>query len=294
MRDACREGCLGVIKELIASDSKLINSYAPSSQRSFMWNDASSPLYDTCAYGHWRCSQLLLDAKANPNGRDPDRRGDRYSPICIAAARSDDFIIEKLLSAGASVDVHNEHNESPLHLAVQTKEYVSDHPCAHGDDVRSAHLLIKAGADINRISGRGVTPLGAAVINLAIGCVETLLRAGADPNAGYSPIISRAMAYVERGPDKWDAALMRQYQAISTECGILLLRWGAEPNRVDSYGNAALHIAVRNNNSNGAWVLLQAGADADMVNEDGLSARMLAQGRSGFPASMFPPRATGP
>lgn len=62
---------------------------------------------------------------------------DPGTALLAAAARGDAAEVERLLAAGAPVDVRDGHGRTPLLLAT------------HGDHVASARALIGAGADVN-------------------------------------------------------------------------------------------------------------------------------------------------
>ena len=53
---------------------------------------------------------------------------------------------------------------------------------AHWDDLRTADLLIRAGANVNAANDLGVTALSLACTNGSAVMVERLLKAGADWN----------------------------------------------------------------------------------------------------------------
>ncbi len=67
------------------------------------------------------------------------------------------------------------------------------HWAAHWDDLDTAALLLRAGADVNAANDFGVTPLSIACTNASAPMVERLLAAGANPNAasaaGESPLM---------------------------------------------------------------------------------------------------------
>jgi ankyrin repeat protein len=57
------------------------------------------------------------------------------------------------------------------------------HWAAHWDDLAIADLLIRAGANVNKATDLGVTPLALACTNRSAAMVDRLLAAGADANA---------------------------------------------------------------------------------------------------------------
>src|SRR5512142_2665150 len=65
---------------------------------------------------------------------------------------------------------------------------------AHWDDLETADLLIRGGANANAANDYGVTPLSLACTNRSAAMVEKLLKAGADPNAallsGETPLMT--------------------------------------------------------------------------------------------------------
>ncbi len=64
----------------------------------------------------------------------------------------------------------------------------------------------------------------------------------------------------------------------------LLLEKGADVNKLDDQGYAALHTAVRNRNSDLAAMLLQAGADANLPDSDGMTPLIHALNRNHVPS----------
>jgi len=114
--------------------------------------------------------QLLLDYKADPNGR-----GDYYWTPLIAACQGRDLgIVKLLLKRGAKPNLMNGHGDTAIIFSANT------------DQVEQVRALIKAGADLK--GGTGQTPLIIAAQCGAEKTVKLLLASGADPNfrrAGY-------------------------------------------------------------------------------------------------------------
>ncbi|XP_077284476.1 uncharacterized protein LOC143910016 [Arctopsyche grandis] len=116
--------------------------------------------------------------------------------------------------------------------------------------------LIELGANINIIKFRGFTALSWASLYNKYDIVETLLKAGADPNLF--------------DPNDPQIAL---HKAVTTNCLMiakLLLKNGAKPNTLDKNGRNALHIA---SDCKGKLpvveLLVRYGCDIWAVNKDG-------------------------
>eukprot|EP00752_Nemacystus_decipiens_P011495 g10207.t1 len=97
------------------------------------------------------------------------------TPLHVAARESSVEVTKMLLSHGADPNIKTSAEEgglSPLHCTA----------APGNDDSRRAvvRALLEAGADIDAASADGVTPLKLACLNAAVGCVQELLRWGAD------------------------------------------------------------------------------------------------------------------
>ncbi|XP_008678526.1 ankyrin repeat and protein kinase domain-containing protein 1 isoform X4 [Zea mays] len=108
------------------------------------------------------------------NHADPNKGANSgIAPLHIAATEGYYEIVEYLLSRGADVDPLSQDGESPLFCAV-----------FHGHE-RIVTLLLKhgadAGADING-AGCSVPPVALAAYKGLDGCIQCLLRNGANPN----------------------------------------------------------------------------------------------------------------
>jgi Ankyrin repeats (many copies)/Ankyrin repeat len=105
--------------------------------------------------------------------------GDTALHIAAAAYRPE--IVRQLIAPGAVVDAKNRHGDEPIHAAaVGSPSSPRWNPPAQ---VASIESLIEAGADPNAVNKRGVSPLHVAVRTRSAAAVRTLLDHGADPNA---------------------------------------------------------------------------------------------------------------
>jgi len=99
----------------------------------------------------------------------PDANG--YMPLHWAAEIGNDFIVSKLIQAGANVDPINKYGDTPLHKAV-----VFDH-------TSTAVILINAEANVQRADNEGNTALHFASYQGNAVLVKFLLEKGANPLA---------------------------------------------------------------------------------------------------------------
>lgn len=160
-----------------------------------------------------------------------------------------------------------------------------------GGDVERVGRLARD-VDLEVRGARNVTLLQWALLNRNLAGLQALLRAGADPAQpgidGSTVVHMAAMAedpaYLETllahradpdtphgvtGATALSAALMGE-RAVQFQA---LLAAGADPNRADRLGNTALHVAGKINEPGLALELLNAGADPDARNAQGVTFR---------------------
>jgi ankyrin repeat protein len=143
--------------------------------------------------------------------------------------------VRALLKQRVDVNTTQGDGATPLHWAV------------HEDDLRTAELLIGAGARVNAANDTGVTPLYLACMNRNAAMVERLLAAGANPNAALLNGETVLMMCARSGT----AAAVRA----------LLVR-GADVNAKEPlHRQTALMWAVAQRRPDVVEVLLEAGAD---------------------------------
>src|SRR6185437_4622468 len=121
----------------------------------------------------------------------------------------------------------------------------------HVDDVEETKRLLRAGADPNGLTERGVSPLSIAIANGNSETVGVLLSAGADANhpepTGETPLMMAAQVGV--------LSVVEQ-----------LLKHGARVDfREPKYGQTALMFAARAGNTDIVDALLAHGANATVA-----------------------------
>ncbi|MEQ9116283.1 MAG: ankyrin repeat domain-containing protein [Rickettsiales bacterium] len=145
------------------------------------------------------------------------------------------------------------------------------------------HLLIKDGADINAVDGRGFIPLHLAVEKGRTETVRMLIEAGADINAvdgwGFIPLhlavkkwyTETVRMLIEAGADvnmrtgDGSTALHLAAQEDHTEAVRMLIEAGADVNMRNGAGNIALHLAVEKGHTEAVRMLIEAGADVNAL-----------------------------
>ena len=114
--------------------------------------------------------------------------------------------------------------------------------------------LLAEGSDVNALNEGGQTPLqsaaGVLVLNRGSKTIDTLLRAGANPNAG-NPDNSPLRLAIGRG-----ASETEKFELVS-----LLLEAGADPNAEGAFGDLIIFQTFSDRNLKLVKVMLEAGAD---------------------------------
>ena len=133
---------------------------------------------------------------------------------------------------------------------------------AHWDDLETAELLIRTGANVNAANEYGVTPLALACTNGSDAMVEKLLKAGADPNAALPT---------------GETALMTAARTGNVDAVISLLAHGADINANEPRrGQTALMWALEQKHAEVARTLIEHGADVHARSEGGFTPLLFA------------------
>jgi ankyrin repeat protein len=187
---------------------------------------------------HAEAISLLLASRANPNLRD--EAGNTPLHVFVRTNRPP-IVIETLLNGRANVAIQNNEGKTALYIAVEEKR----------------NLLISAllnyGSDIFSITASGQTPFGKALADnsqpLTALITERTVRS--IDSEGNTPLLV----------------------AMRSNAGIDIIRTiierQAEVNAQNKEGESALHIAVRNNQSDTGVLLLESGANVFLANSRG-------------------------
>ena len=208
---------------------------------------------------------LLVATGAGPAAAASD------TPLPDAAKTGDHAAVSRLLEAGIDVDAPESDGTTALHWAV------------YRDDAELAVTLIDAGADANVVNRNGATPLTLACTNSNPNMVERLLAAGADANlapTGEPPLMScartgqvgavralRAAGADIDAADVWRGQTPLMWAAAENHVAVMnvLLEGGADIDAFSTGQFSALMFAVRQDARDAVRLLIDAGADVNLV-----------------------------
>jgi ankyrin repeat protein len=158
------------------------------------------------------------------------------SDLADAAMNGNKAAVRSLLLKKADVNATQVDGTTALHWAVRS------------DDVETADLLIKAGANVSAANREGVMPIQLAAINGSAAMLEKLIKAGADPNAPLSKFK--------------DTALMLAARTGKVDAMKVLIDHGAQVNAVETWGGTTpLMWAVSERHLAAVKLLLASNAD---------------------------------
>jgi ankyrin repeat protein len=223
--------------------------------------------------------------------------------VIDAARKKDHVALAALIKAGANVNEREPDGTTALHYA------------SHYDDVQSVRLLLIAGANAGAANDYGVTAISEAAATGDASVIEQLLNFGADPNTtspeGETALMTASRAenaaavrlLLEHGAivdrrEKWkgQTALMWAAAENRAEAARLLMAHGADVNarsaavipeiKRPANGNLVseqprgeltpLLFAAREGSLEAAPVLVQAGANPDASDPDGITPVIMA------------------
>ena len=188
-----------------------------------------------------------------------DPSGDSASALVGDGMRgpAPEWVVARLLVAGAEPNVQNNEGATPLHLAAA---------CGWAETVRALlGELGGDGGDPNKVDREGMTPLHRLVqippdVDPGLRTFKALIESGADPNApndqGRTPLhLAAASEYADENGGAFVKALLEA---------------GADPNVRDKDGRTPLHEAVDALGGDACVeALTAAGADPTIKDKDG-------------------------
>ena len=148
-----------------------------------------------------------------------------------------------LLQVAAHASSVGDNGEAPLHLAA-----------ALGQD-RIVTVLLRQGADADALDGNGRTPLHLAVERGHLCTVQAMLAAKPDTNIRYK-VACRGYSVLDLAAREGNVDILRA-----------LLQHGVDVNRLTD-GYTSLHVAALNNHVGAIDVLIEAGANMEVEDDD--------------------------
>jgi ankyrin repeat protein len=211
------------------------------------------------------------------------RAQNRYgvTPIALACENGSAPVVERLLKAGVKANTTGPLGETALHL------------CARTGKPDAVRLLLANGALVDPIENwRGQTPLMWAAAEGHGDAMKVLIEAGADVNA-RSSIINWERQRTEEPRDKWLPPGGLTPLLFAARDGRLagakvLLDHGADINLVDPDRHTPLIIALSSGHFDVAGLLIERGADVNMEDKVGQTALYAAVDAHTVPASNRP------
>jgi len=147
------------------------------------------------------------------------------SELADAAMNRNKDAVRSLLLKKADVNAPQVDGTTALHWAVRA------------DDLETADLLIRAGANVSVANREGTLPMQLAALNGSAAMIDRLIKAGANPNASLSKFGDTALMFAAR-TGKVDAVKLlldngAQINAIETWGGTNPLMWAVSERHLD-------------------------------------------------------------
>jgi ankyrin repeat protein len=205
------------------------------------------------------------------------------SPLHLAVLHKHEDLVNKMLDAGAHINLPDTQGFTPLHEA------------AEANNLHMAQLLISRGADVakSQLSHR-TTPLILAIKAGAKDIVDLLLQNAADPSAadadGHTPLMAAANKPNDeivgallgagadaRVKDKLGRNVLQHCSpALSDATMGKLVDAGADINNRDTWQRTPLIASIMDHNMTMARKLLEKGADPNVKDDNGASPLQVA------------------
>lgn len=242
----------------------------------------AGPLAEAAERGDLAAVETLLKGRADPN----EPGADGTPPLHWVVRMQDAATAQRLLKAGAKADAPNRYGVRPLHLAIGN------------GDLALVKTLLKAGAGPDSADAAGESCLVQAVRTGNLAVVEALLASGAQADAadagfqqtplmvaareGHVAIVKLLLARGARVDAQTRAGKVPAFRAPGTNAGskgqgIVRGGWPERGERSPTPGaKTPLLYAAREGHREVARLLLEAGADIEKADADGVTPLLMA------------------
>uniref|UniRef100_A0A158PNG3 ANK_REP_REGION domain-containing protein n=1 Tax=Anisakis simplex TaxID=6269 RepID=A0A158PNG3_ANISI len=240
-------------------------------------------LHEVACNGDEKALKIMIKLQADANIHDQEDR----TPLHVAAERGHTQVAEMLIDKfGGSIGARTRDGSTLLHIAAlyghadtalaflkrgvplympNKRGAVGLHSAAAAGFTDVVRMLILRGTNVDIRTRDNYTALHVAVQSGRASVVETLLGFGADVHLEGGRLGETALHI---------AASLTTEDA--TQCAIMLLKSGAQPNVTTKDGETPLHIASRNPLPSMIRLLLSEGADPKLTSLKGESALHVA------------------
>lgn len=222
---------------------------------------------DAVKRGDATAVRALLNAKAQVDAADPDGT----TPLMWAVQTHNVQMVKVLLGARANTKAVNRYGVSALTLA------------ATDGDAPIVEALLAAGADPNTTNAEGESVLMSAARSGSVAAVKSLLARGADPNAKEHWLQETALmwaageGHAEVVKTLLEAGARANETSWATDTPVLGFEKSGGPNIPFPKGGwTAVFYAARDNSIEAIRVLADAGADLNVQDPEGATALAIA------------------
>jgi ankyrin repeat protein len=233
---ACASGYLPRVVELIEWTSD-VNAVDA---------DGRAPLHYACAEGHLEVARELLKRGAKIEAKTKNG----WTALHAASFRGHAALVRLLLNEGAQIEVKDDEGCTPLYCASQEGE------------LEAVRLLLERGAVADARAIDGSTALMFSCEKGHAAVVRELLQRGADANA-HNNVGATALHFAS-------------YHGRAEAMRELLKRHDVNINVQDEHGTTPLMDACKEGNLMTATILIGAGADLALLDNNGKSALRFA------------------
>jgi len=205
--------------------------------------------------------KFLVEKGADVNKRDPQG----WLPLNNAARQRKDVMIRTLIELGADPNLADEGGTTPLVAA------------AMRDHVPSIEVLLENGADVERAGPEAFDPLALAIAEAKYEAAKALIEGGADVSVASGADGLTPLMLIAAQTSPAEGARFLPGSTHPTDIAKALVERRAGIDAQAKNGMTALMIAAAHNNAPMIGLLMEAGADPTIRNQQDLTATDIAE-----------------